>query len=98
MIANKRKTRVESDSMGTVKVPADKYYGAQTARSLTHFNIGRETFPRELIRALGIIKKASARANVSLNVLDSKIGPAIEKAADEVIRGKWDEHFPLSVW
>ncbi len=90
--------RIETDSMGEVKVPADKYYGAQTARSLMNFHIGEEHFPRELIRALGILKKAAALANKELGVLPAEKADLIVKAADEVIEGKLDEHFPLFVW
>jgi len=90
--------RTETDSMGEVKVEADKYWGAQTQRSLLHFKIGREHFPRELIRALGIVKKACAQTNIELDLLDSKIGKAIISACDEVIDGTLDEHFPLYVW
>ncbi len=90
--------RIETDTMGEVKVPADKYYGAQTARSLMNFKIGGERFPRELIRALGILKKAAALANKELGVLPAEKADLIVKAADEVIEGKLDEHFPLVVW
>jgi fumarate hydratase class II len=90
--------RVESDSMGDIPVPSDKYYGAQTARSLIHFNIGDDTMPREMIRALGLLKKAAAAVNEDLGKLPSDIARLIEQAADEVIDGKLDEHFPLRVW
>ena len=90
--------RIETDSMGEVKVPADKYYGAQTARSLMNFHIGEEHFPRELIRALGILKKAAALTNKELGVLPAEKADLIVQAADEVIEGKLDEHFPLFVW
>lgn len=90
--------RIETDTMGEVKVPADKYYGAQTARSLMNFKIGGDRFPRELIRALGVLKKAAALANVELGMLTKEKGDLIVKAADEVIEGKLDEHFPLVVW
>ncbi len=90
--------RVESDSMGDVPVPSDKYYGAQTARSLIHFNIGGDTMPRAMIRALGVLKKAAAAVNEDLGKLPSDITRLIEQAADEVIDGKLDEHFPLRVW
>ncbi len=92
------KTRLESDTMGTIEVPADKYYGAQTARSLIHFAIGTERMPRELIRAFGILKKAAAQANAELGVLPAEKRDLIVAAADEVIAGKLDDHFPLSVW
>ena len=90
--------RIEKDTMGEVKVPSDKYYGAQTARSLMNFKIGGERFPRELIRALGILKKAAALTNVELGMLAKEKGDLIVKAADEVIEGKLDDHFPLVVW
>jgi len=90
--------RIESDSMGEIKVPGDKYYGAQTARSLMNFKIGGNRFPRELIRALGILKKAAALVNKELGILPSGKADLIEKAADEVIDGKLDDHFPLVVW
>jgi len=92
------KYRNEKDTMGEVKVPADKYYGAQTARSLMNFKIGGERFPREIIRALGILKKAAAMTNKELGSLTDKKTDLIIKAADEVIEGKLDEHFPLVVW
>jgi fumarate hydratase, class II len=90
--------RVETDSMGGVKVPSDKYYGAQTARSLMNFKIGGERFPRELIRALGILKKAAAITNKGLGILPEDKADLIIKAADEVIEGKLDDNFPLVVW
>lgn len=90
--------RTESDSMGEIKVPSDKYYGAQTARSLQNFKIGGERFPRPLIRALGILKKAAAISNKELGILPAEKADLIIKAADEVIEGKLDEHFPLVVW
>ena len=90
--------RIESDTMGEIKVPADKYYGAQTARSLMNFKIGGERFPREMIRALGILKKAAALTNKELGTLPAEKADLIVKAADEVIEGKLDEHFPLVVW
>ena len=90
--------RIETDSMGEIKVPSDKYYGAQTARSLMNFKIGGERFPRELIRALGVLKKAAAMTNNELGMLPDDKVELIIKAADEVIEGKLDEHFPLVVW
>jgi fumarate hydratase class II len=92
------KTRIESDSMGKIEVPADRYYGAQTARSLVHFNIGRDVMPPELIRAFGILKKATALVNKDLGKLSADKMRLIVQAADEVIAGKLDEHFPLHVW
>ncbi len=90
--------RIETDSMGEIEVPADRYYGAQTARSLIHFDIGWETMPREVIRGMGILKKAAALVNTELGLLSSDIKDLIVKAADEVIDGKLDDHFPLRVW
>jgi len=90
--------RIETDSMGEIKVPVDKYYGAQTARSLMNFKIGGERFPREIIRALGVLKKAAALTNNALGNLSSEKTELIVKAADEVIEGNLDEHFPLVVW
>src|SRR5690606_27524587 len=92
------KIRIETDSMGQINVPAEKYYGAQTARSLMNFKIGGETFPRELIRAFGILKKAAALVNTELGILPAEKADLIIKAADEVIEGKLDDHFPLVVW
>src|SRR3989440_3899214 len=91
-------TRIESDSMGQIEVPADKYWGAQTQRSLLHFNIGFDVMPREMIRALGILKKACAIVNNDLGKLTSDKLKFIVQACDEVIEGKLDEHFPLRVW
>ena len=90
--------RVESDSMGTINVPADKYYGAQTARSLANFDIGGERMPKEIITAFGILKKAAAQANTKLGLLDAGLKDLIVAAADEVISGKLENHFPLVVW
>ncbi len=92
------KTRIESDSMGKIEVPSDRYYGAQTARSLVHFNIGRDVMPPELIRAFGILKKAAALVNKDLGKLSAEKMRLIVQAADEVTAGKLDEHFPLHVW
>jgi fumarate hydratase class II len=91
-------TRVETDSMGPVEVPADKYYGAQTMRSRMNFRIGKETMPMEIIRAFGILKKAAAITNLELGNLDKDVCDLIVRAADEVIEGKLDENFPLVVW
>ncbi len=90
--------RMENDSMGEIKVPSDKYYGAQTARSLMNFKIGTEHFPQELIRALAIIKKAAALANKELKLLEAKKADLIVRAANEVIAGKFNDNFPLSIW
>ncbi len=91
-------TRTERDSMGAVEVPADRYWGAQTARSLANFKIGDELMPRELIRAFGVLKKAAALANGELGVLPAAKVELIVRAADEVIDGRLDDHFPLVVW
>ncbi|MCL6098152.1 MAG: class II fumarate hydratase [Bacteroidetes bacterium] len=90
--------RIETDSMGEIKVPVNKYYGAQTARSLMNFKIGGERFPAELIRALAIVKKAAAITNCELGTLTEEKRDLIIKAADEVIEGKLGDHFPLVVW
>jgi fumarate hydratase class II len=90
--------RIERDTMGEMQVPADRYYGAQTARSLENFKIGGDRFPRELIRALGILKKAAALTNRDLGLLPAEKADLILRAADEVIEGLLDEHFPLVVW
>ena len=92
------KVRIETDSMGEIEVPVDRYYGAQSARSLINFDIGRETMPPELIRAMGILKKAAALTNEELGKLDSDKSKLIQQAADEVIHNQLDNHFPLSVW
>ena len=91
-------TRTERDSIGPVEVPSDRYYGAQTQRSHENFKIGHERFSREFIRAYGIIKKAAASVNHEFGNLDTSILSAIHQAADEVIEGKLDDHFPLVVW
>jgi len=92
------KTRQETDSMGAIEVPADRYYGAQTARSLIHFDIGDDTKPRELVRALGVLKKACALVNQDLGKLPADKSALIAQAADEVIAGQLDDHFPLRIW
>jgi fumarate hydratase class II len=94
----KANSRTESDSMGEVKVPANKYWGAQTERSLHHFDIGEDRMPREMVRALGILKKAAAQVNEALGKLPADKRKLIEQAADEVIAGTLDEHFPLRIW
>ncbi len=91
-------TRTETDSMGEIEVPSNKYYGAQTERSLKHFNIGDDVMPREMIRALGQLKKACALVNEDLGKLPSDKARLIAQASDEVIEAKLDEHFPLRVW
>lgn len=90
--------RIETDSFGEIGVPADKYWGAQTGRSLMNFNIGGETMPKPLIRALGVLKRAAAQVNMQIAGLDKKMGDAIVTAATEVMDGTLDAHFPLVVW
>lgn len=91
-------TRIEKDTMGEMEIPTDKYYGAQSARSLMNFEIGIETFPREFIKAFGVLKKAAAITNNKAGVLSDEKCGLISQASDEVIDGKLDDHFPLSVW
>ena len=90
--------RVEIDTMGEIEVPADRYYGAQTARSLVNFDIGEDKMPRSLIRAFGILKQAAAETNVELGVLEDDIGKLVSEACEEVISGSLDSHFPLRIW
>ncbi len=90
--------RIERDTLGELKVPADKYWGAQTQRSFENFKIGNEKMPIEIIRAFAVLKKAAALTNSKLGILDKKIAEAISMAADEIIEGKLDGHFPLVVW
>jgi fumarate hydratase class II len=90
--------RTETDTFGPIQVPADKYWGAQAQRSLGNFKIGWERQPKSVVRALGVVKRAAAEANMALGRLDPKIGEAIIAASQEVIDGKLDEHFPLVVW
>ena len=92
------KTRIETDTMGAIEVPADRYWGAQTQRSLHHFNIGDDRMPREMIRALGVLKKAAALVNEELGKLPNDKTKLIVQACDEVIEGKLDDQFPLRVW
>src|SRR5215211_5539427 len=92
------KTRIETDSMGAIEVRADRYWGAQTERSLHHFNIGFDVMPREMVRALGLLKKAAALVNEELGLLPADKAELISRAADEVITGTLDDHFPLRVW
>ena len=92
------KIRVETDSFGSLEVPNDKYYGAQTARSLINFPIGTEKMPPPLIRALGIIKHSAALTNKKLDNLEPGLADVISLAAIEVADGKFDDNFPLSVW
>src|SRR2546426_6581875 len=98
MASEQKQRRIETDSMGEIEVPADKYWGAQTERSLIHFNIGDDRMPREMIRAFGILKKACALVNQDLGKLPADKTRLIVAACDEVIQGKLDEHFPLRVW
>lgn len=93
-----KKVRIESDSFGELEVPSDVYYGAQSARSLINFPIGEETMPKPLIRALGIVKYAAAKVNTKFGLLDSKISDAIAEASMEVMEGKLNNHFPLTIW
>ena len=90
--------RLESDSMGSIQVPADRYWGAQTQRSLENFKIGGHRFPPAVIRAFGLVKKAAALTNRELGELDARKTELIVHAADEVIAGRLDEHFPLVIW
>jgi fumarate hydratase class II len=92
------KTRIETDSFGPINVAMNKYWGAQTERSLANFKIGGERMPLPLIRAFGIVKKAAALANVKMGLLESELARAIITAADEIIAGRLDDHFPLVVW
>ncbi|MDB5417711.1 MAG: fumC [Phenylobacterium sp.] len=98
MTATRPDARTETDTFGPIEVPADRYWGAQTQRSLQNFKIGWEKQPEPMIRALGVVKRAAAEANMALGKLDPKIGEAIVAAAQEVIDGKLDDHFPLVVW
>jgi fumarate hydratase class II len=91
-------SRIESDSMGKIPVPNDRYYGAQTARSLIHFDIGEDRMPREVVHAFGVLKKACALVNQDLGKLPADKAELIVRAADEVAEGKLDDHFPLRVW
>src|SRR5439155_1132770 len=92
------RTRIESDSMGQIEVPANVYWGAQTQRSLLHFNIGRDVMPPEMIRAFGILKKACALVNQDLGKVSADKAKLIVQAADEVISGKLNDQFPLRIW
>jgi fumarate hydratase, class II len=98
MTATETEFRIEKDTMGELKVPADKYYGCQTARSLMNFKIGHDVMPLEVIRAFGVLKKAAALTNVDLGVIEKEKADLISKACDEVIDGKLNMHFPLVVW
>src|SRR5258706_12259708 len=89
--------RTETDTFGPIQVPADKYWGAQTQRSLENFKISGERMPLALVHAFGVVKKAAAMTNITLKDLDPKLGEPIAKAADEAIEGKLDDHFPWVV-
>jgi fumarate hydratase class II len=91
-------TRTETDTFGPIEVPADRYWGAQTERSLENFKIGGERMPKPIVRAFGIVKRAAAEANADMGLLDGKLSKAIVAAAQEVMEGKLDDHFPLVVW
>ncbi len=91
-------TRIETDSMGPIEVPTDRYWGAQTARSLVHFAIGDDVMPRPLLRAIGILKEAAALTNAELGVLDQNLADLIVRTAREVTSGSLDTHFPLRIW
>src|SRR5918996_1638958 len=91
-------TRMETDSMGAVDVPGDRYWGAQTQRSLHHFSIGDDRMPVEVVRAFGVLKKAAALVNLELGKLPKDKVELIVAAAEEIIEGKLDDHFPLFVW
>src|SRR6516165_6261557 len=96
--ATRRGVRVETDTFGAIEVPGDKYWGAQAQRSLENFRIGAERQPTPIVRALGIVKRAAAEVNMALGKLDPRLGAAIVAAAQEVIDGTLDAHFPLVVW
>ena len=98
LFGGSNKPRIESDTMGEVEVPGDRYWGAQAQRSLGNFKIGWETQPLPLVRALGIVKRAAAETNMTLGKMPEDLGKAIVQAANEVIEGKLDDHFPLVVW
>ena len=91
-------TRVEHDTLGSIPVPADRYYGAQTARSLVHFSVGEDRMPLEVIHALALVKKGAAIVNRDIGKLPPAEAAAIVQAAEEVIAGRFDDHFPLRVW
>jgi len=90
--------RIEKDTMGSLEVPADRYYGCQTARSLINFDIGEDRMPRGVVRGFGVLKQAAAITNKELGTLDASVADLIERAAEEVINGELDSHFPLRVW
>ncbi|NLT47456.1 MAG: class II fumarate hydratase, partial [Clostridiales bacterium] len=92
------KERIERDSMGEIRVEADKLWGAQTQRSLLNFSIGTEKMPREVIQAFAVLKKAAALTNLELGTLDKQIAEVIVQVCDEILEGRWDDQFPLAVW
>ena len=96
--SNMGEVRIEADTMGELEVPADRYYGCQTARSLINFDIGQDTMPKGVVRAFGILKQAAAKVNADLGQLDSDVSKLIISASEEVINGDLDDHFPLRVW
>jgi fumarate hydratase class II len=96
--SERKSTRVETDSFGPIDVPADRYWGAQTQRSLQNFRIGTDRMPIAIVRALGIVKLAAAETNLELGLIDQRRARAITRAAREVINGDLDDHFPLVVW
>src|SRR5258707_12592888 len=98
MAKNPIATRSETDTFGAIDVPADRYWGAQAQRSLGNFKIGWEKQPLPIVRALGVVKRAAAETNMAMGLLDKTIGETIVTAAQEVIDGKLDAHFPLAVW
>jgi fumarate hydratase class II len=98
MATDIKQARVETDSMGEIEVPADRYWGAQTARSLIHFSIGDDLIPIEVVRGFGILKKAAALTNKEVGKLDADKADLIVQAANEVLEGRLDDHFPLHVW
>src|SRR5438876_12436611 len=98
IVGEHRNKRIERDSMGEVPVSADALYGAQTQRAVENFPISNLRFPREFIRAIGLIKLAAARANMGLGLIDKKIGNAVAAAAQEVVDGKLDQHFVLDIF
>src|SRR5687768_13190741 len=97
-MSDDRSVRVETDTFGPIEVPADRYWGAQTQRSLQNFRIGTETMPPPLIRALGFVKQAAARVNRAHGTLEPRLADVIVRAAQEVADGKLGDHFPLAVW
>ena len=97
-VAKSGEMRIEEDTMGSLEVPADRYYGCQTARSLINFDIGDDLMPRGVVRGFGILKQAAARTNKQLGALDAEIADLIIAAAEEVIDGSLDGHFPLRIW